>query len=399
MSDTTSRKTGRTGVWLVGARGSVATTAVVGAAAVSGGFVPPTGMVSQLAEFAECGLPALDELVFGGHDVTDIPLSKRAEQLAGAGVFPTALLPLVSDALQAAEAEIRTGTGTATDSGPGGPTQAEIADSLIDDLTSFRQRQRLDQVVVVDVSSTEPLTAPRPEHDELDALEQALASGGETLLPSSLYAYAALRAGCGHVGFTPSSGVRLPALHQLAERQGLPYAGSDAKTGETLIRTALAPVFAHRALSVRSWSGTNLLGGGDGATLADPAAAASKNASKRSGLDALLGERVEGLTHIDNVPSMGERKTAWDHIDFQGFLGAPMTLQFTWQGWDSALAAPLVLDLARFLSRARQAGAAGPQRQLGFFFKDPIARDGIAPDHRLVTQFEELRAWYAGVGR
>ncbi|GGT14496.1 myo-inositol-1-phosphate synthase [Streptomyces tanashiensis] len=394
MSDTPSRHVGRTGVWLVGARGSVATTAVVGAAAVSGGFVPPTGMVSQLPEFAHSGLPALDDLVFGGHDVTDTPLSKRAEQLAEAGVFPAALLPLVVDALRAADADIRTGTTGE----PGGPTQAETAASLIDDLTSFRQRHRLDQVVVVDVSSTEPLPVLRPAHQQLDTLEEALASGDATLPPSSLYAYAALRARCGYVGFTPSPGVRLPALRELAEAQGLPYAGSDAKTGETLIRTALAPVFAHRALRVRSWSGTNLLGGGDGATLADPAAAASKNASKRSGLDALLGEQVEGLTHIDNVPSMGERKTAWDHVDFQGFLGAPMTLQFTWQGWDSALAAPLVLDLVRFLARARQAGATGPQRQLGFFFKDPIA-DHIAPDHRLVIQFEELRAWYAGAVR
>lgn len=391
----TAQDSGRIGVWLVGARGSVATTATVGAAAVSAGLVPPTGMVAQLPEFAGSGLPALDRLVFGGHDVTETPLPKRAEQLAEAGAFSPALLGPVADALHAADAEIRPGVRNEAD----GPPQALTAAALVEDLVAFRRRHQLSDVIVVDVSSTEPPAVPHPAHEDPKALEQALATGADVLPPSSLYAYAALRAGCAHIGFTPSPGMRIPALRRLAEDLGLPYAGSDAKTGETLVRTALAPMFAHRALRVRSWSGTNLLGGGDGATLADPEAAASKNASKRGGLAALLGTGVEGLTHIDYVPSMGERKTAWDHIAFEGFLGASMTLQFTWDGWDSALAAPLVLDLVRFLARARQTGAAGPQEQLGFFFKDPVGPEGTVPDHRLVTQFERLRGWYAEGGR
>ncbi|MFE4634968.1 inositol-3-phosphate synthase [Streptomyces sp. NPDC056773] len=394
MSDTPTPEPGRTGIWFVGARGSVATTAVVGAAAVGAGLVPPTGMVAELDEFTEAGLPAVDRLVFGGHDVTDIPLPKRAEQLAAGGVFPPSLLPAVEPALRAADEEIR--PGARTDSGR---AQREAVNALTMDITSFRDRHGLDQVVVVNVSSTEPPATPHPAHDSLLALEEALDHAPRVLPASSLYAYAALRADCGYVEFTPSPGIRIPALRELADQRGLPYAGSDGKTGETLVRTALGPMFAHRGLRVRSWSGTNLLGGGDGATLADPEAALSKNTSKRSGLTAMLGDQVEGLTHIDYVPTMGETKTAWDHIAFEGFLGTGMTLQFTWQGVDSALAAPLVLDLARFLARAREHGAAGPQEQLAFFFKDPVRADGSPVEHRLVTQFEALRAWYAGQGR
>ncbi|MGW4892868.1 inositol-3-phosphate synthase [Kitasatospora sp. NPDC004240] len=394
MSDPRASGPGRTGVWFVGARGSVATTAVVGAAAVAAGLVPPTGMVAELEPFADAGLPAVDRLVFGGHDVTGTPLPERAGQLAAGGVFPATLLPAVEAALRAADREIRPGARTAPDR-----SQRETATALTEDIAVFRDRHGLDQVVVVNLSSTEPPVAPHPAHGSLAGLEEALTHTSPVLPASSLYAYAALRADCAFAEFTPSPGIRLPALRELAERRGLPYAGSDGKTGETLVRTALGPMFAHRGLRVRSWSGTNLLGGGDGATLADPEAARSKNTSKRSGVTALLGDRVEGLTHIDYVPSMGELKTAWDHIAFEGFLGAPMTLQFTWQGVDSALAAPLVLDLARFLARAREHGAAGPQEQLGFFFKDPLLADGSHGEHRLVAQFEALRAWYTGDAR
>ncbi|MFB7513480.1 inositol-3-phosphate synthase [Streptomyces sp. NPDC056144] len=391
MSENTPAAPGRVGVWFVGARGSVATTAAVGAAALAAGLVPPTGLVSALDDFDGAGLPALDRLVLGGHDVTDTPLTKRAEQLAAGGVFPAMLLPAVETALLAADREIRPGART-----PSARPLREAATALTADLVSFRERHGLDQIVVVDVSSTEPPAAAHPAHGDLTSLEEALDHEPDVLPASSLYAYAALRADCAHIGFTPSQGLRVPALHTLAQLRRLPYAGCDGKTGETLVRTALGPMFAHRALRVRSWSGTNLLGGGDGATLADPQAALSKNTSKRSGLTAMLGDGVEGLTHIDYVPSMGELKTAWDHIAFDGFLGTAMTLQFTWQGVDSALAAPLVLDLARFLARARELGATGPQEQLSFFFKDPVRAEGSAAEHRLVTQFEALRAWYAG---
>lgn len=338
----------RTGIWLIGARGSVATTAVAGCAAVAGGLRPPIGMVTETALFEDCGLPELGALVFGGHDVAFCPLLKRAEQLAEQGVLPHDLPAAVCDELAAAEAEIR----------PGGPVVGDLRDDhelisrFAEDIVAFRTRNKLTRCVVVNVASTEP--AP---------------GAGDSRLPaSSLYAAAALRAKAAYVNFTPSTGLDHPAL---SGPYDVPVAGRDGKTGQTLLRSVLGPMFAQRALAVRSWSGTNLLGGGDGAALADPAAAAAKNAGKGRVLADTLGATPEGVVHIDDVPSMGDWKTAWDHISFEGFLGARMVLQTTWQGCDSALAAPLVLDLARLLARAHEVGLRGPLPELGFYFKDP----------------------------
>jgi myo-inositol-1-phosphate synthase len=384
-----------TGVWLIGARGSVATTAVVGAAAVAAGLTPPTGCVTESPDFAGTRLPGLRDLVFGGHDVASTCLTKRAEQLVRSGVLPARLPDLVADDLAAADAEIRPGVRVPEDS----RDQAAAAAVLASDITAFRERHRLDRVVVVNVASTEPPVEAHPAHGSLAALTGALASGSDVLPASSLYAYAALTAGCPYVDFTPSTGARLPALDELARGRGVPYAGRDGKTGETLLKSVLAPMFAQRALRVQAWSGTNLLGGGDGATLADPAAAAAKNASKSLVVGETLGYPVDGEVHIDYVPDLGDWKTAWDHIVFDGFLGARMSLQFTWQGCDSALAAPLVLDLARLMSLAHASGQAGPVSELAFFFKDPVGTDGTTGgpgvNHALAVQYEVLRSWAA----
>jgi myo-inositol-1-phosphate synthase len=191
------------------------------------------------------------------------------------------------------------------------------------------------------------------------------------------------------VDFTPSVGARLPAIEALAEAGEVPLAGSDGKTGETFMKSALAPAFGARALKVRSWSGMNILGGGDGATLADPAHAQSKLDSKGRLLEEILGYPVESPIHIEDVRDMGEWKTAWDHIVFEGFLGVRMKLQFTWEGCDSALAAPLLLDLIRLAALALERGEAGPLVNLAFFFKDPVGTG----EHELHKQFEMLERW------
>ncbi|NJQ16781.1 inositol-3-phosphate synthase [Streptomyces bohaiensis] len=375
------------GIWIVGARGSVATTVAVGAAALAGKLASPTGCVTELPFFRDAELPHPTELVFGGHDMVGVPLTKRAAQLADAGVFPAHLLPQVEDALRAAEQEIRPGIGAVEEGGEGG--QWATVSRLVADLASFRERNALEQVVVVNLASTEAPVEPRTAHRSLAELRAALESGGEVLPPSALYAYAAFEAGCGYVNFTPSAGASLPALDEFAREAGVPYAGRDGKTGETLVKTALAPMFLHRALRVRAWSGTNLLGGGDGATLADPDAARSKTETKARAVQDILGHPVEGLVHIDNVPEMTEWKTAWDHVLFEGFLGNRMTFQFTWQGCDSALAAPLVLDLVRLVAMARRRGETGLLPALGFFFKEPMG----SREHDLTRQFDTLVAW------
>ncbi|GGR99298.1 hypothetical protein GCM10010252_42490 [Streptomyces aureoverticillatus] len=359
---------GPTGVWLIGARGSVATTAVAGCAAMSAGLHPPTGLVTETPPFSGSGLPALSSLVFGGHDTVECPLPKRAEHLAAGGVLPHGLPAAVRAELAAADAEIR----------PGGPipgdsrTDDELISAFAADIRAFGHRHRLARVVVINVASTEPV----PGDDA-------------RLPPSSLYAAAALRAGAPYANFTPSTGLHHPALTDLAAHSRLPFVGRDGKTGQTLLRSVLGPMFAQRALAVRAWSGTNLLGGGDGAALADPGAAAAKNAGKERVLADTLGSAPEGEVHIDDVPSLGDWKTAWDHIAFDGFLGTRMTLQTTWQGCDSALAAPLILDLARLLARAHEAGLSGPRPELAFYFKDPDpgASSALPDQHTALLAF------------
>lgn len=384
----------RTGVWLIGARGSVATTAVIGAAAARDALAAHTGCVTASPDFADAALPEFGDLVFGGHDLVQTPLPKRAEQLAHAGVVPHNLPGLVHHDLAAADAEVRPGTAAIE----GRRSQAEVAAILAEDLRAFRDQHDLARVVVINVSSTEARPQPRAEHADLAALRRALDSSPSAddpvLPPSSLYAYAALNSGCPYVDFTPSLGPRLPALDELARHRQVPYAGSDGKTGETLVKSALLPMFASRGLRVLSWSGTNLLGGGDGENLADPSTMTSKTLSKQRAVSESLGYPVDGDVHIDHVPDLGEWKTAWDHVSFEGFLGTRMSMQFTWQGCDSSLAAPLVLDIARLLARAHETGRAGPLPELAFFFKDPVDCD----EHRLIPQYEMLRSFADAVG-
>lgn len=406
---------GPIGVWLIGARGSVATTAIAGCAAMAAGLHPPTGLVTETPPFSGTGLPTLSSLVFGGHDTMECPLPKRAEHLAAGGVLPHGLPAAVHAELAAADAEIR----------PGGPlpgdsrTDDELITAFAEEIRDFAHRHGLARVVVINVASTEP--AVGSGGPAVTSAGAAAGSGGsasasdgagpgpgelapapagpttapaDRLPPSSLYAAAALRAGAPYVNFTPSTGLHHPALADLAAASRLPFAGRDGKTGQTLLRSVLGPMFAQRALAVRAWSGTNLLGGGDGAALADPAAAAAKNAGKERVLADTLGTVPEGEVHIDDVPALGDWKTAWDHIAFEGFLGTRMTLQTTWQGCDSALAAPLILDLARLLARAHEAGLAGPRPELAFYFKDPDPGASSAlPDQHLalLTFADRLR--------
>ncbi|NOW00653.1 inositol-3-phosphate synthase [Isoptericola chiayiensis] len=382
--DDVNRPERRLGLWFIGARGSVATTATVGALALARGEAPVTGLVTELPEVARAGLPALDTLVVGGHDVSG-SMVDRAHELAASGVIPPATVAAVADDLAAVDARVRPGTD--------GTADRVTVDRLEQDLRDFRAAHHLDDVVVVDVSSTEP---PAPEADTvgtLAELESLLDAGTAPLPASSLYAYAAFRAGAPFVGFTPSTGPRTPALEELAKSQHLPWAGRDGKTGETLLKTTLAPMFATRALAVRSWSAFNILGGGDGRTLADPAAAASKTATKAMAVQAILGYPVEGPVRIDHVADMGDWKTAWDHVTFDGFLGTRMRMQVTWEGCDSALAAPLVLDLARLVARAHEAGLCGPLAELGFFFKEPLG----GTEHALADQWQTLVRWCAGL--
>jgi myo-inositol-1-phosphate synthase len=381
-SDTPGSTPGTLGVWFIGARGSLATTATIGLSALAARLTDETGCVTGHPDLDPRGLAAWADIVVGGHDVDTVPLTKQAERLVAGGVVPGILAERVVGELEATEARLRPGVraGEAAD-------QRAVVEQLARDIREFAAE--VDRVVVIDVSSTEAPHDAGADAATWADLEAAWASGRAPLSPSSTYACAALLAGAPYVAFTPSPGIDVPALLELAADRGLPYAGSDGKTGETLVKSALAPMFSTRALAVRSWTSVNLLGGGDGSTLSDPAARESKTGTKRSGLESMLGHEVPGPMHIDYVEDLGDWKTAWDHVRFDGFLGTRMTMQFTWEGCDSALAAPLVLDLARLTGRAAAAGESGPLAALGFFFKSPLG----SQEHRLAQQWDTLLAW------
>jgi myo-inositol-1-phosphate synthase len=375
---------GRTGVWLVGARGSVAATTIVGGLALADGLTDGYGCVTARQGFPAAGLPGWTDLVFGGHDTGSVPLHDTAARLASAGVIPGEIASKVAERLTAVEWNIRGGYQTADDR----PQQDAIT-ALAEDLREFRHRNELARIVVVNVSSTEGGCPPNPAHRDPALLAEALRRDTAALPASSVYAFAALQAGCGFVDFTPSTGIRLAALRMIAQDMSLPYAGNDGKTGETLIKSVLAPMFAQRNLAVRSWSGINLLGGGDGANLASAGPLAAKSASKQRVLAETLGYTPEGTTTISYVPDIGDFKSAWDLVTFTGFLGTRMRMDFTWHGCDSALAAPLVLDLARLVARAHEVGISGALGALAFFFKDPLS----ATAHDLAGQYRDLVAF------
>jgi myo-inositol-1-phosphate synthase len=261
---------------------------------------------------------------------------------------------------------------------------AARAAALQEDLRAFSRRHGLRRLVVVNVTSTEaPPAEPLPE--TIDGFRRALEAGAE-IPPSALYAYAALDMGAAYVNFTPSVGSALPALEALARERRTVHAGRDGKTGETLLKSALAPLFTVRQLRVLSWFGQNILGNEDGRSLSDPARRASKTRSKGGVIPGILGYSPDAHVGIDYVPPLGDWKVAWDHVLFEGFLGTRMTLQILWQGADSVLAAPLVLDLVRLADLALRRGEVGVLSHLAVFFKDPMH----CTEHGLDRQFDLL---------
>lgn len=384
-AESTAHAYGRTGIWLIGARGSVATTATVGLAAISAGLADATGCVTEQEPFNAVLLPDFADFVVGGHDISGVCMAKRAEALVESGMLPLHLFESVRSQLVEADQRVRPGYDPAQKS----ESQADVARRLAQDIADFKDSNGLDRVVVLDVASTEAPVEPIAEFSKADLLLAALEDPARAVLPpSSVSAYAAILAGSPYVCFTPSAALNVPALRELASLHHIPSAGQDGKTGQTWLRSVLAPALAARGLRVLSWAGTNLLGGGDGATLADPHAVSGKLQSKNRGLQELTGGAVTPL-HIDNVQDLGETKVAWDHINIEGFLGSRLTLQTTWSAYDSMLAAPMVLDLARLMALAAAAGEEGHVDALGFFFKDPWGSD----EHAFANQTRNLVDW------
>ena len=398
----------RTGIWFIGARGGVASSATLGLIGLQKQLTDTVGLVSALPQFAALPLADWNTLVVGGHDVRDVPLVESVERLhRESRVFDGTLVEAARDELAAVDARIRPGTlfrcGTTIEKLADGSmlefaheSPRDAVERLQTDLKSFQHDSRLDRVIVVNLASTEPVTnyvdLPPSWSDVDRLLDEGPAS---PLSASSLYAIAALDLGMPYVNFTPSPGASPPAIGELAELRKTCHAGQDGKTGETLLKSVLAPMFAARNLEVMSWVGHNIFGNMDGQVLDNPANKSAKIQGKDQLLGHILGYDPQTLITIEYIRSLGDWKTAWDHIHFRGFLGTPMTLQFTWQGCDSLLAAPLVLDLVRFVELSHRRGETGVLSHLGSFFKRPLGLDNHAFEHQMAL----LDEWAAGESR
>ncbi|MFO0189876.1 MAG: inositol-3-phosphate synthase [Planctomycetia bacterium] len=373
----------RVGLWLIGAKGGVATTLMTGLAALRRGAIDPVGVVTAMDPFTRLSLVDFADIVVGGHDIRAGRLGDEAQRMwAESRAIPPELLADAAGFFAEVESRLRPGTLVAAGdkirslADPRTAAVVETPRAAVDrvrgDVEAFQKAEGLGHVVVVNVASTEPPPA-LPIPDDFAAVEPLLSSAEQCPLPaSSLYFLAAAEAGASYINFTPSTGSTPTCLQQVAIERRIAHAGCDGKTGETLLKSVLAPMFAARNLEVMSWVGHNIFGNMDGKVLDDPRNKAAKVRSKDHLLAAILGYPPQTHVSIEYIESMGDWKTAWDHIHFRGFLGTPMTLQFTWQGCDSILAAPLVLDLVRLVERARRAGEYGAIEWLSCFFKSPL---------------------------
>jgi len=397
----------RLGVWLIGAYGNVATCVVAGAAAVARGLAGTTGLVTESPLLSGLPLAPLDALVFGGHDVRDGSLVRSAKEFGDRnGLLTPELRRVVASDLRRADKEIRPGVlvnapeSVTEMARPELRCSERLVDAITrvqDDLRGFAKRNRLDDVIVVNLASTESTPSASPALRSLADFRVAVAKDRARGVPSSVvYAFAAVDAGFPFVDFTPAVAAGTPLLREVSRACGVPCMGKDGKTGETLVKTVLAPMFLARNLSVMSWEGFNMLGNRDGAVLRDPGSLASKVRDKDEALRRILGgDSTHSRVRIDYVPSLEDWKQAYDFIHFEGFLGARMQMHFIWQGCDSALAAPLVLDLARLVDLAHRRGESGTLPQLAPFFKTPLdveEQDFASQMDRLARYAAEVRA-------
>ena len=395
----------RTGVWFIGAKGGVACTATVGLVALKKRLIGQAGLVSELPEFADLGLASWDDFAIGGHEIRQVNLYDEALRLHHESrVIDAGVLQKCKADLDRIDRQIV--AGTLLNVGPtieslAGPQATKLREKprqaierIQEDLRQFARLQRLEHLIVVNVASTEPPVDASAWPTTYKELSKRIDQSGRLALPaSSLYAIAAMEMGYSYLNFTPSLGSGAAAFDDLARQRATRHMGHDGKTGETLLKSVLAPMFRKRNLQVMSWVGHNIFGNMDARVLDDPENKRAKVTSKDRLLAQILGYPPQTLVSIERIDSMGDWKTAWDHVHFTGFLGTPMTFQFVWQGCDSLLAAPLVLDLVRFTQRAYRHGDTGLLTFLASFFKSPL---GVS-EQDFGLQFQMLKQWAAAV--
>lgn len=394
------------GLWLVGAKGGVATSVTVGLVALRKGLTTDQGLVTQLPQFAGLDLPAWSDFTIGGHEIRETTLFAEAQQLVRNNhALDGELVARCKTDLDKLDKNARPGTLVSVGRAIENLADADVRklrespraaiERIQADLKDFVKSNRLEQLIVVNLASTEPPADETALPTTWKELERLLDKPKRCpLAASSLYAIAALDLGHPYVNFTPSLGSAPIAIRELALDRETCHMGHDGKTGETLLKSVLAPMFAARNLHVQSWVGHNIFGNMDGKILDDPENKRTKVKSKDRLLHKILGYSPQTLVSIEYVESLGDWKTAWDHIHFRGFLNTPMVMQFTWQGCDSLLAAPLVIDLVRLTELAHRKGERGLLTFLASFFKSPLGVD----EHDFLRQFQMLQLWAARHG-
>lgn len=405
---------GKLGVLIPGI-GAVSTTFMAGVEAVRRGLAQPVGSLTQLAtvrlgkrtegrspyirDFVP--LAGLEDLVFGGWDIYE---DNAYEAALHAKVLEPDLLSQVREPLEKIRpmkavfdpAYVKRITGPNVKQAPNNMDKARM---LMDDIEAFRRENGVSRAVMIWCGSTEVFTRPCSCHSSLKDFEEGLCTNNPDISPSQIYAYAALQSGVPFANGAPNLTTDIPVLVDLARERNLPICGKDFKTGQTFMKTLLAPGLKSRMLGVSGWFSTNILGNRDGEVLEDPGSFKSKEETKLSVLEQILQPDLypalyKDLYHavrINYYPPRGDSKEGWDNIDIFGWLGYPMQIKIDFLCRDSILAAPIVLDLILFLDLAQRAGMRGIQEWLSFYFKAPMTAPGLYPEHDIFIQLMKLK--------
>ena len=405
---------GKLGVLLVGL-GAVSTTTIAGVLAIRQGLAKPIGSLVEMGtirlgkrtdnrtpkirEFVP--LAELNDIVFGGWDIFNDNCYEAAKH---AGVLEEKLLDQIKDELAAIKPmpAVFDRHYVKRLDGPNvkkGTNKKDLADQVIADIRTFKKANNCDRMVVVWAGSTEIFVTEAPCHKSLAALEKGLLESDPAIASSLIYAYAAISEGIPYANAAPNLSAEVPALQELAAKTGSPVCGNDMKTGQTLIKTIIAPGLKARMIGVAGWYSTNILGNRDGEVLDDPESFKTKEESKKSALDYIfqphiypdLYKDISHVVRINYYPPRGDNKEGWDNIDIFGWLGYPMQLKINFLCRDSILAAPIVLDVALFLDLAKRASMKGIQEWLSFYFKAPMHAAEVYPEHDLFIQLMKLK--------
>lgn len=405
---------GKLGVLLVGL-GAVSTTFIAGVEAIKRGIAEPIGSLTQMGtirlgkrtdnrspmikDFVP--LADLNDIVFGAWDIFP---DSAYEAAMTAGVLEKDLLAQLKQQLQKIKpmkaifdqnyVKRLNGTNVKT-----GKTKMDLANQLIEEITEFKKKNKCSRLVMVWAASTEIFLKPHAVHKTVESFEKAMRENHKAIAPSMIYAYAAMKSGVPFANGAPNLTVDIPAILKLANENNVPICGKDFKTGQTLMKTILAPGLKSRMLGLHGWYSTNILGNRDGEVLDDPESFKTKEESKLSVLEYILQPEVyptlyKDFSHVVRInyyPPRGDNKEGWDNIDIFGWLGYPMQIKIDFLCRDSILAAPIVLDLALFMDLAQRTGMRGIQEWLSFYFKSPQTAPGLYPEHDIFIQLMKLK--------